>query len=575
MAIDSAVSAPIRARWLGSGTLLRDPLFYIQAIVILLLGFLIVYPVVILLDISIRDDAGNLSLVWFEQAYTNTRNLSAIVNTIIIATGSAVVATVFGTLLAWAVIRTDMPGRTLTAIVVIIPFITSSFIGALAWILLGSPKSGLVNQLWRFLGGTDSLINIYSIEGIILIIALHEVPLVFLMVAGALKSMDPSLEEASLSSGAGRWKTTVRVTLPLVLPALLAAMLIIFVLASEQFGVPAVLGTPARIRVLTTSIVSTQVYYPPQRGLGAALSVTLLAIALIGLYMQRRVLRNRSFTTVSGKSSHPRRVNLGPFRWVLFGVVFIYLLLSFVLPFAAIFLSSIRTIWTADFRWEQFTLANYYWIFFEYPLTQRAIVNSLLISLVGATATILFCALISFLSLRTRLPGRGALDYLSMLPLGIPGTVLAFAMLQVWINPPLVLYGTVWILFVAYLTRFLPLGVRSTSATLVQIHPELEEASLSSGANWFQTFRFVTLPLLKPGIIAGWVILFLAFSRELSASVLLYSPGLEVVSVVMYDLQQNGQFRELSALAVFQIVFSILVMFGAKNVIRDRVRGMS
>ena len=575
MAAVGVVATPATTQWRSRGHLLRDPLLYIQTFVVLLLGFLIVYPAFVLLELSFRDKAGDLSFIWYIQAYTSSRNLSAIVNTIIIATGSAVFATSFGTLLAWAVVRTDMPGRTMTGIATIIPFITSSFIGALAWILLGSPDVGLVNQFWLYLGGSEPLINIYSIEGIIFVIALHEVPLVFLMVAGALRSMDPSLEEASLSSGAGRWRTAVQITLPLVLPAILAAALIIFVLAAEQFGVPAVLGTPARIRVLTTSIVTTQIYYPPQRGLGAALSVILLAIALIGLYMQRRVLKGRSFTTVSGKSAHPRRVTLGPFRWVLFSVCALYLMLSFVIPFAAIFLSSIRTIWTSDFRWEQFTLENYRWVFLEYPLTRRAIVNSLLLSVVGATATILFCALISFLSLRTRLPGRGLLDYLSMLPLGIPGTVLAFALLQVWINPPLVLYGTIWILFVAYLTRFLPLGVRSTSATLVQIHPELEEASLSSGANWFQTFKNVTLPLLKPGIIAGWVLLFLAFSRELSASVLLYSPGLEVVSVVMYDLQQNGQNREISALAVFQIVFSILVMLGARNVIRERVRGVS
>jgi iron(III) transport system permease protein len=570
MAAADMTVTPVDGRGRIRGYIFRDPLLYVQAVVLLLLCFLILYPAVILLELSFRDKADALSFVWYIQAYTNSRNLSAIVNTIVVATGSAAIAAFFGTLLAWAVVRTDMPGRTMTGVATIIPFITSSFIGALAWALLGSPDVGLINQLWQHLGGSGPLINIYSLGGIIFVIALYEVPFVFLMVAGALRSMDPSLEEASLSSGAGRWTTATRVTLPLVLPAILASSLVVFVLAAEQFGVPAVLGTPARIRVLTTSIVSTQTFYPPQRGLGAALSVTLLAIALVGLALQRWVLKGRSYTTVSGKSAHPRQVQLGPFRWVLLGICMSYLTLAVVLPFATIFVSSIRTIWTSDFRWEQFTLEHYRWVFLEYPLTQRAILNSLLLAVVGATATIIFCALISFLSLRTRLPGRNLLDYLSMLPLGIPGTVLAFALLQVWINPPLVLYGTIWILFIAYLTRYLPIGVRSTSATLVQIHPELEESSLSSGASWFQTFKNVTLPLLKPGIIAGWVLLFLAFSRELSASVLLYSPGLEVLSVVMYDLQQNGQFREISALAVFQIGFSILLLLVAKRFVRDR-----
>lgn len=552
------------------GHMFRDPLFYVQAVVLLLLCFLIVYPAAILLKLSLQDKAGAFSFIWYIQAYTSSQNLNSIVNTIILATGSAVIAAFFGTLLAWAVVRTDMPGRTMTAVASIIPFITSSFIGALAWSLLSSPDVGLINQLWRHLGGSGVLINIYSLGGIIFVTALYEVPFVFLMVAGALRSMDPSLEEASLSSGAGRWTTATKVTLPLVLPAILASSLVVFVLAAEQFGVPAVLGTPARIRVLTTSIVSTQAFYPPQRGLGAALSVTLLAIALVGLYLQRRILKGRSYTIVSGKSSHPRQVQLGPFRWVLFGLCLLYLTLSVILPFLTILVSSLRTIWTSDFRWEQFTLENYRWIFFDYPLTQRAIVNSLFLAVVGASVTILFCALISFLSLRTRLPGRNLLDYLVMLPLGIPGTVLAFALLQVWINPPLVLYGTIWVLFIAYMTRYLPIGVRATSATLVQIHPELEESSLSSGANWFQTFKNITLPLLKPGIIAGWVLLFLAFSRELSASVVLYSPGMEVLSVVMYDLQQNGQFRELSALAVIQIVFSIFLLIIARRFVKDR-----
>jgi iron(III) transport system permease protein len=564
MAQATAVSAPgARAERVRQWSV-RDPLLYVQIGVILLLCFLIVYPAAILLERSFRDDDGALSWVWYLQAYTNDRNLAAIVNTIIVATGSALLAAVSGTLLAWAVVRTDMPGRRLIEMASIVPFISTSFIGALAWILLGSPETGLINQFWRFLGNEAALINIFSLEGIIFVIALYEMPFVFLMVGGALRSMDPALEEASLSSGAGLWRTTTRVTLPLVLPAILASSLLVFVLAAEQFGVPAVLGTPARIRVLTTSIVATNTFYPPQHGLGAALCVTLLVIALVGLWLQRRALADRSFTTVGGKGSQPRRIALGPFRWLLLGICCLYLLLAVVLPFSTIFLSSIRTLWTADFRWEQFTLANYHWILFEYPSTLRAIRNSLFLAVIGATVTILLCALISFLSLRTRLPGRSVLDYLSMLPLGFPGVVLAYGLLQVWINPPLVLYGTIWILFIAYLTRYLPIGVRATSATLVQIHHELEESSLSCGASWFQTFRRVTLPLLKPGIIAGWILLFIAFSRELSASILLYAPGTEVLSVVLYDLQQNGQFREISALAFIQIAASILLVLVAK-----------
>lgn len=558
-----AAASPPAEKRLRSFSFL-DPLLYAQFLVILLLCVMIVYPAAILINLSFRDGAGDWSLVWYLQAYTNPRNYEAILNTVIIASGAALAAAIAGTLLAWAVVRTDMPGRRIVEMAAVVPFISTPFIGALAWILLGSPEVGLVNQFWRFIGGSGALIDIYSISGIIFVIALYEMPFVFLMVGGALRSMDPTLEEASLASGAGLWQTTTRVTLPLVLPAILASTLLVFVLAAEQFGVPAVLGTPARIRVLTTSIVNSQNFYPPRYGLGAALSVTLLVIALTGLWLQRRILGKRSYTTIGGKGSHPRRIKLGAFRWVLLAVCASYLFLAVVLPFTTIFLSSIRTLWTSDFRWEQFTLEHYRWVLFDYPITRHAITNSLFLGVVGASVTMLLCAFISFLTLRTKLPGRHLLDYLSILPLGFPGVVLAFGMLQAWINPPLVLYGTIWILFVAYATRYLPIGVRSTSATLVQIHPELEESSLSCGANWFQTFKNVTLPLLKPGIIAGWVLLFVAFTRELSASILLYSPGREVLSVAIYDLYQNGEFREISALAFLQIAVSMVMLAIAK-----------
>jgi len=559
---EAAVGSSFMRRIRGGA--LVDPLFYVQIFLILLLCVLILYPAGILINLALRDDSGGLTLKWFVDAYSNPRNLAAIVNTVIIAVGTAAASMVAGTFLAWAVVRTDMPGRRLIEMASIIPFISTPFIGALAWVLLASPETGLINQLWNFLGGQGALFNIYSLGGIVFVESLYEMPFVFLMVAGALRSMDPTLEEASLSSGAGLWRTTVRVTLPLVLPAILGGALLVFVLAAEQFGVPAVLGTPARIRVLTTVIVETQASYPIRIGLGAALSVTLLAIALAGLWLQRRLLGSRSYTTIGGKGAHPRRFQLGAFRWVIFGICIAYLMLAVVLPYAAIFLSSIRTIWTADFRWDQWTLENYRWVFFDYPITQRALVNSLILAVIGASVTMLLCALISFFSLRTRLPGRTVLDYLSMIPMGFPGVVLAFGLLHAWIYPPIVLYGTIWILFVAYMTRYIPIGVRSTSATLVQIHPELEESSLSSGANWFQTFKNITLPLLKPGIFAGWILLFIAFSRELSASILLYSPRLEVLSVAIYDLLLGGQFRALSALAFLQIGMALAMLALAK-----------
>jgi len=555
-----------RASVFSRGRALADPLIYVQFAVIALLCIMILYPAAHIFAASVRDTDGSFSLRWFQEAYTNPRNYWAILNTIVVASGASLVATVAGSFLAWAVVRTNIPGRRLIEMTAIVPFITTPFLGALSWVMLANPTTGLINQAWQMLGASGPLINIYTLSGIIFVEALYEMPFVFLMVAGALRSMDPTLEEAALSSGASLMKTTFTVTLPLALPAILGGAFLVFALAAEQFGVPAVLGAPARIRVLTTSIIETEVSYPPRHGLGAALCITLLIIALGGLWLQRRALGKRSYTTVSGKGARSQRIALGKWRWAICGLCFAYIVLSVVLPVGTLVLSSLRTMWTAEISLDQFTLEHYRYVLFDYPITHRAVLNSLFLAVVGATVTMLLCALISVLSLRTRLPGRRLLDYLAMLPLGFPGVVLAFGLLQAWISPPLVLYGTIWILFIAYATRYLPIGVRSTSSTLMQIHPELEEASLSCGAGWFRTFRNITLPLLKPGLIAGWALLFVAFTRELSASVLLYSPTLEVFSVAVYDLAQAGSFRALSALAVLQILVSVAVLAIVKKV---------
>ena len=552
---------PLKARLSG-----QHLLFAAHIAVILFLCILILYPVLILIDQSFRDDDGALSVVNYVSTYTTLRNYQAILNTILIASGTALCSVVVGTFLAWSVVRTDMPGRRIVELASIIPFISTPLVGALAWILLASPRTGLINQAWRFVGGEGALIDIYSVWAIVFVQTLYETPVVFLMVAGALRTMNPTLEEASLSAGAGIGRTTLRVTLPLVAPSIIAGALLVFILTAEQFGVPAVLGSPAKIRVLTTSIFEAQSTYPPRTGLAAALSITLLVIALVGLWLHKRMLGARSFATVSGKSAQPRRIALGGLRWLALGLCVAYLLFAVVLPLATIFVSSIRTMWTADFRLSQFTLANYHQVLFDYQPAQRAIVNSLFIAVVGATVTILLCAFISFLSLRVRLPGHKLLDMLAMIPLGFPGIVLAVGLLQAWIHPPLVLYGTIWILFVAYMTRYIPLGVRSVSATLAQIHPELEESSQSSGANWFKTFWYVTLPLLRPGIFAGWALLFVAFTRELSASILLFSPSQEVLSVVIFDMYGEGNFRALSALTVLQVVIALAVLAIARLV---------
>lgn len=527
---------------------------------LLLLGYLILFPSAVLLLESLRGADGGWTLSWYARVYTDPGNLRALGNSLVVAAGSALFATVLGTALAWVVVRTDTPWRGVLEVSALVPFICPPFIGALAWTLLGSPGTGLLNQAVQALTGVERLIDVYSLGGMVLVIGLYTAPFVLLIVGGALRSMDAALEEASTMSGAGQGATARLITLPMVTPAILAGGFLALVLALEQFGVPAVLGLPARIPVLTTRIWTTISEYPPQYGQGSALCLVLLLLTVGGVALQRRLLARRRFTTITGRAARSRPVRLGPWRWVALGLGLAYLLLAMVLPAGVLLLASVRTLWTPRVSWAQLTLQNYAYVIAEYPLSRQAMVNSLVLGVGGATVAILLAALVSLLTMRVREPGHGVLNQMAMLPLAFPGTVLAYGMLRAWIQPPLVLYGTAWILLAAYVGRYLPYGVQSTSSALAQVHRELEEASLVSGASWPSTFRRITLPLLRSGIVAGWILLFVSFLRELSASVLLYTPRQVVLSVALFDLWASGDIGYLAALSVLLIAVGVAAL---------------
>ncbi|HEX7127483.1 MAG TPA: iron ABC transporter permease [Thermodesulfobacteriota bacterium] len=547
-------------RWPGRLAVVRSPIWWAQAGVVALLTYLVLYPSAVLVLESLRDAEGAWTAQWYVRVWTDPDNFHALGNSLVVAVASGAFATLLGTALAWVVARTDTPGRWLIEISALVPFICPPFIGALAWSLLGSPATGLLNQAIAWATGVERAIDIYSLGGIALVIGLYTAPFVLLIVGGALRSMDATMEEASMMAGADQAQTARHVTLPMVTPAILAGGFLAFVLSLEQFGVPAVLGLPARIPVLTTKIWTTISEYPPQYGQGAALCLVLLVLTAAGVAMQRRVLARRSFATVTGKGARPRLVRLGPWRWVAMGGGLLYLLLAMVLPLAALLLASIRTIWTQYFDPAQLTLQNYLYVLTDYPLTRRAFVNSLLLGVGGATLGIALAALVSFLVLRIKAPGRTLLEQMAMLPLAFPGTVLAYGMLRAWIEPPIVLYGTAWILLAAYVGRYFPYGVQSTSSALAQIHRELEEASLMSGASWFATFRRITVPLLRAGMLAGWILLFVSFLRELSASVLLYTPRQVVLSVALFDLWASGDIGYLAALSMLMIAIGVAAL---------------
>ena len=553
--------AGIKQKLMARSINLSNPLWYVQLLVIAFLAFFILYPIAILFKESIYSASEGFTLKWYLEAYTDARSLKAIRDTLFVALSAGVLATVIGTFIAWVSARTNTPLKRAIGMAAIIPFIMPPFIGGLAWTLLASPQAGLLNQFFFWLLGTKRAINIYTHGGIIFLLGIYTAPFVILIVEGALKSMDTSLEEASMMAKGNIVKTTLNITLPLVYPAILSGGLLAFVMSLGNFGVPAVIGIPGKIILLTTKIWTAQSAYPQNFNLGSALGATLLFFTITGVYFQKRFLEKKSFTTVMGKSTRVQVIDLGRWRYVTLAICLIYLLVSAVLPIAVLLLSSLRTVWTHYFEWSQFTLENFNFVLLEYDLTQRGIKNSLLLSTVGATATILFCAIVAFLAIKAKLPGKKYLEYLAMISIGFPGIVLGFGMVRAWINPPLVLYGTIWIMLLGYFTRYLPYGYRSVSSTLIQVHPELEESSLMSRANWFQTFRRITIPLLKPGMVAGWILLFISFFRELNASILLYTPGNEVISVAMFDMWESGEFRHLSAVAIIIIIVAILALF--------------
>ena len=537
----------------------------LQTAVILLTAFLIFYPMIWMvlgsLRVSIFDQA--ITIEWYKKAFSDITTYKALKNTLVLAGGGTFAAALIGLPLAWIVARTNTPLRGLIRTLTILPFVTTPMIMAVCWALLAYPSQGLLNLAlrWIFSMETDSgPLNIFSLWGMIWILGICLSPYIFLITSAALEAMDPSLEEAASTSGSGSITTARRITLPLIRPAIVSSMLLCFVLAAGNFGVPAFIGLTAQIEVLTTIIFNSLRYWPPQRGLASAVALMLLIITMLGVFLQRRVLASREFVTIGGKGHRSRSIDLGNWKYLTLGICLLYILVVIVLPYTALIRASFMKYWTADLSLRNLTLGNYKFILNEYPITWKALKNSFLLSSVAATLCLILCAIISYILIRTKVKGRRVLDYMSMLPVSIPGIVFAVGLLIAYIRPPIKLYGTLYILIVSYVTLHIPHGVRSVSSSLIQIHKELGEAGHVSGANWLTIFRRITIPLVRPGIIAGWTLVFVTLMRELSSSILLCSPRTVVASVVLWDLWDEGEFTTLSAFSVILILITVTML---------------
>jgi iron(III) transport system permease protein len=505
----------------------------------------------------------------FRTAYFSTETLRLFLNSVEFAIGAAALSLCLGTALAWMNERTNTPFKKLFFGLSIIPLVIPSILFAVSWIMLASPKIGIINGTLQGLFSTDTVfVDIYTMTGMVWVDGLHYSPMAFLLMTAAFRSMDPALEESALMSGASVLQVARHITLRLAWPAAAGSLLILLVRAVESFEVPALLGLPVGIQVYTSSIYLAIHQYPSQVGLASAYAVTLLMITSVGIYLQSRLSgQGARFATVTGKGFRPRTIDLGGWRYVTAGFFILYFVVIVLLPFLVLVWSSLQRFYSAP-SWaalHRITFASYRTVL-DYPGFAGIVRNSLFLAFSTATLIMLLTAVISWIVVRTKLPGRWLLDNLASLPLVFPGLVLGLSIMICYLYIDIGVYGTIWIMLIAYVTRFMPYGMRYNSTSMMQIHKELEESAATSGASWGMTFRRVILPLLKPGLLAGWIYVLIVSIRELSSSILLYSPGTEVVSVMIWELWQNGQYVELSALGVMLIILLFCLVMLAQLV---------
>lgn len=553
-----------RLQRLNWQALLRPQTLIIVAVVALV-GYLALVPLTYLLWGTFFDGAG-LTLRFFRDAYSAYQLDTMIANSLRFATGSTILSVVIGTGLAYLVVRTDVPFKGLMFAASLVPLIIPGILHTIAWIFLASPRVGVINGWLEPVFG-PSVFNIFSMAGMVFVEGLHLSPLVFLLMVAAFRSMDPSLEESALMSGARLGTVFRRITLPLVRPALFASVLVMVVRGLEAFEVPALLGIPRGIWVFTSRIWRVLNEYPVNFGEAGAYAVSLLALTTVGVWFNNRMSkRGKAFQTVTGKGFRPHPMELGKLRWPFTGLILAYFFVAVVLPVAMLVYVSTQSFYSVP-TWD--TLSNMTLDNYRYTLSNdaslRALRNSFVLGIGSATFVMFLMAIASWLVVRTRLPGRWMVDNLSFLPLTIPGLVMGVALLFVYLRFPVPVYGTIWILFIAYFTRYMPYGMRYASTSMYQISGELEESAQTSGASWWQTFRRVNLPLLMPGLVAGWIYIVMVSVRELSSSILLYSPGNEVLSIQIWEQYENGQFTELAALGVIMVAALVALVFTANK----------
>lgn len=549
---------------------LGDPSVWLFGALIAVLILLVANPILRLVWDSFHAADGQWSLQSYVQALGRGRHLQALLNSLYLGVAVTAIALALGVPLALAVSRTNMPGRGFTHLSVLAAFVMPNFLGAIAWILLAGPNAGWLNRLVVELTGVlKGPFNIFSFWGLAFVIALYTYPLIYVFTKSALDLVSTELEDAASIHGAGKFQTMARVTLPLVLPSIIGAAILIFLEAIALYGTPALIAIPARINLATTQIVSF-FQYPLQVEQAAAFSMPILLLTIVMLMLQRRLLARRGYVSVSGKGSERRPFDIGWWKWLLLAYSGLVALLSVVMPLAILLLASVSKAWGKGLALDNLTWDNFYGIFFEQLTVRSAIVNTVLYS--GATA--LVCVgmgiCIAYATQRRITPFPVLVQFLALAPVAVPGLILAIGLYAAYAGPPFSLYGMGVLIVIAFTTRFLPIAVAASSAGVRALNPELEEAVRILGGSRITVLTRVVAPLLKKTLLGAFVLVFVICTKELSTAVFLTGPGSRVVSVLTLDLSEQGNYETLAAMGVVLVVIvTVVVAIGMKLAGRD------
>jgi iron(III) transport system permease protein len=549
-----------------------DKSYWVWLVAIVVLVFLVVNPLFRLLVVSFQDAAGAFTLANYVAAYSRVRQLEALGHSLILGTFAGGLCLAFGVPMAWALSRTDMPFKGVVWVSILGTFIIPPYLGAVGWILLAGPNAGWLNRAVVAVTGAGSgPFNIYSMTGLVLVVACYSFPYVFVLTKSALDLVSSEMEDAANILGASNWSTTVSITLPLVMPAILGAFILVFLEAIALFGSPALLALPGRFHVVTTQL--WQFFeYPPRVGVASAYAMPLLGITIFLFWLQRRITSRKGYVSLTGKGGERRPISLGPWKWAVLAYCLAVCTLSFFMPMVVICQAALAKAWGRGFSLDNLTLSNLYFTVFENHLTRNATLHTFLYAGTASMLAIVLALCVAYIVNR-QLVNRhvgNVLSFLTMAPFVIPGIVLAIGFYAAYTRPPLLLYGTAWILILAFATRFLPIAFVNSNAAIRSINPELEDAVRILGGTRFTAIWNVVMPLLKRSLAGAFILVFIPATRELSTAIFLYSINTQVLSVLLFDKSDEGNFEMLASIGLILVVITVaLILIGFRLMGRD------